>query len=338
MKLRADQLSKHLASPLLPIYVISGDEPLLAQEAADAIRKAAREQGYTEREVLDIDTGFNWGNLTAATQSMSLFGERKILDLRLNGKLGKEGSQALCDYCEHASSDTLLLMQCPRLDRSAQRAKWVKAVEKHGAMLQIWPIDRQQLPRWLQQRAQQIGLNIDRTGISLLAERVEGNLLAAAQELEKLRVLVGDQSVSGDAVNSLVATSARYDVFKLIDCVLQGQVAVALKMLRSLRNEGAEAIPLMGAITREMRNLYQCAQMISRGNGIDRVLDTAGVWDKRKPLFKQALGRIKEAELADLLRLAQEIDLSLKGQREGEPWEMIDQLVCRLAGQPLATA
>ena len=114
MKLRADQLSKHLASPLLPIYVISGDEPLLAQEAADAIRKAAREQGYTEREVLDIDTGFNWGNLTAATQSMSLFGERKILDLRLNGKLGKEGPQALCDYCEYAGSDTLLLMQCPR--------------------------------------------------------------------------------------------------------------------------------------------------------------------------------------------------------------------------------
>ncbi|MBB3046952.1 DNA polymerase-3 subunit delta [Litorivivens lipolytica] len=338
MKLRADQLSKHLASPLLPVYVISGDEPLLAQEACDAIRKAARDQGYTEREVLDVDTGFNWGHLTAASQSMSLFGERKILDLRLNGKLGKEGSQALCDYCETATQDTLLLVQCGRLDRSAQRAKWVKAVEKHGAMLQIWPIDRQQLPRWLQQRAQSLGLNIDRTGISLLAERVEGNLLAAAQELEKLKILVGSDAISGDAVNSLVASNPRYDVFKLIDCVLAGQVSTALKMLRGLRNEGAEAIPLMGAINREIRNLYQCAQQIGRGNGIDRVLDSAGVWDKRKPLYKQALGRVKEAELAKLLQLAQEIDLSLKGQREGQPWEMIDQLVCRLAGQPLAIA
>ena len=338
MKLRADQLSKHLASPLLPVYVVSGDEPLLVQEACDAIRKAARDQGYTQREVLDAESGFNWGHLTAATQSMSLFGERKILDLRVNGKLGKDGSQALCDYCDRANEDTLLLVQCARLDRSAQRAKWVKAVEKHGAMLQIWPIDRQQLPRWLQQRAQTLGLNIDRTGISLLAERVEGNLLAAAQEIEKLRVLVGDQAVSGDAVNSLVASSARYDVFKLIDCVLLGQLPSALKMLRSLRNEGAEAIPLMGAITREIRNLYQCAQMINRGNGIERVLDSAGVWDKRKPLYKQALGRVNEAELAELLQLAQDIDLSLKGQRDGQPWEMIDQLVCRLAGQPLVTS
>ena len=153
-----------------------------------------------------------------------------------------------------------------------------------------------------------------------------------------MRVLVGDQAVSGDAVNSLVASSARYDVFKLIDCVLLGQLPSALKMLRSLRNEGAEAIPLMGAITREIRNLYQCAQTINRGNGIERVLDSAGVWDKRKPLYKQALGRVNEAELAELLQLAQDIDLSLKGQRDGQPWEMIDQLVCRLAGQPLVTS
>ncbi len=338
MKLRADQLSKHLSSPLLPVYLITGDEPLLAQETADAIRAAARTQGYVEREVLDADTGFNWGHLTAASQSMSLFGERKILDLRLNSKLGKEGSQAIVDFCEAAADDTLLLISAGKLDRNAVRGKWVKAIESKGALIQIWPIDRQQLPRWLQQRAQQIGLNIDRTGIGLLAERVEGNLLAAAQELEKLRILVGDQAVNGDAVNALVASSARYDVFKLIDCVLQGQSATALKMLAGLRNEGAEGIPMMGAITRELRNLHRCAQMLNQGAGIDRVLDSAGVWDKRKPLYKQTLARLNETTLATLLLQAQTIDLTFKGQLKGQPWELVDQLVCRLAGQRLITS
>ncbi|WP_372809565.1 DNA polymerase III subunit delta [Litorivivens sp.] len=336
MKLRADQLSKHLSSPLLPVYLITGDEPLLAQETADAIRAAARDQGFIEREVLDADSGFNWGHLTAASQSMSLFGDRKILDLRLNGKLGKDGSQAVVDFCESAGDDTLLMISAGKLDRNALRGKWVKAIESKGALIQIWPIDRSQLPRWLQQRAQQIGLNIDRTGIALLAERVEGNLLAAAQELEKLRILVGDKAVGGDEVNALVASSARYDVFKLIDCVLQGQTTTALKMLAGLRTEGAEGIPMMGAITRELRTLHRCSQMLAQGAGIDRVLDSAGVWDKRKPLYKQTLTKIKERELASLLLLAQKIDLTFKGQQPGQPWELIDQLVCRLSGQKLA--
>lgn len=338
MRLRPDQLDKHLGGPLQPVYLITGDEPLLAQEAADAIRQAARNQGYTEREVLDAETSFNWNQLLAASQSMSLFGDRKILDLRTNGKVGKEGSQAICDFCDAATEDTLLLITCDKLDRNALRAKWVKAIETRGALIQVWPVDRTQLPRWLQQRAQAIGLNIDRAGIAILADRVEGNLLAAAQELEKLRVLVGDQAVGADAVNSLVASSARYDVFKLIDCVLQGQTASALKMLHSLRKEGAEGIPLMGAISRELRSLHQCAQLSARGNGIERVLDNAGVWDKRKPLYKQALSRMDEKHLAALLKAAQNIDLSFKGQRPGDPWEMIDQLVCRLAGQALVVS
>lgn len=336
MRLRPDQLDKHLQSTLLPIYLISGDEPLLAQEAADALRVAARSQNYTEREVLDAGSSFNWGQLRGASQSMSLFSDKKILDLRIAGKAGKEGSQAICEYCETASDDTLLLITCGRLDSAALRAKWIKAIEARGALIQIWPIDRQQLPRWLQQRAQKAGLNLDRAALDVLADRVEGNLLAAAQELEKLHVLAGDKPVSAEAVNSLVASSARYDVFKLIDSLLQGQTNIALRMIHSLQSEGAEGIPLMGAISRELRNLHQCAQLIANGDGIDRVLDKAGVWDKRKPLYKQTLARLSEAQLAALLSFAQEIDLCQKGQRAGDAWQLIDQLVCQLAGTPLA--
>ncbi len=335
MRLRLDQLDKHLGSALVPVYLISGDEPLLVQEAADAIRAAARSQNYTEREVLDADTAFNWGALRGASQSMSLFSDKKILDLRIAGKAGREGSLAICEYCDSASDDTLLLITCGRLDRASLGTKWVKSVEKRGALIQIWPVERQQLPNWLQQRAQKRGLNIDRPALEVLADRVEGNLLAAAQEIEKLHVLAGDKTVSADAVDSLVASSARYDVFKLIDCVLQGQTSTALRMIHSLHGEGAESIPLMGAISKELRSLHQCAQLLATGNGIERVLENAKVWDKRKPLYKQALQRLPLTQLATLLAFAQDIDLCQKGQRAGNPWEMIDQLVCQLAGTPL---
>lgn len=336
MRLRPEQLDKHLEGTLLPVYLVSGDEPLLVQEAADTLRQAARVRDYLEREILDADAGFNWGELRHASQSLSLFAERKILDLRLGAKAGKEGSQAIADYCEAAPEDTLLLISCGRLDRSAMRAKWIKAVESRGAVIQVWPVDRQQLPRWLQQRAQKRGLNLDRDAINLLADRVEGNLLAANQELEKLHVLAGDQRIGADAVNSLVASSARYDVFKLIDCALQGDAAGALKMLHSLRAEGNDGIPLMGAINREIRALQNCAQQVAAGNGIERVLDSAAVWDKRKPLYKQVLTRLSDTELASLLSAALQIDLCQKGQRPGDPWAGIDHLLCRLAGQPLA--
>ncbi|MFT5033146.1 MAG: DNA polymerase-3 subunit delta [Bacteroidia bacterium] len=336
MRLRSDQLDKHMNSTLLPVYLISGDEPLLTQEAADAIRRAARSQDYFEREVLDADTSFNWGQLRGASQSMSLFSDKKILDLRISGKAGREGSLAICEYCDKASDDTLLLITCGRLDRASLSTKWIKAVEKSGALIQIWPIDRPHLPSWLQQRAQKLGLNIDRAALEVLADRVEGNLLAAAQEIEKLHVLAGDKPVSAEAVNSWVASSARYDVFKLIDCILQGQTSIALRMIHSLHGEGAEAIPLMGAISKELRNLHQCAQLLATGNGIDRVLDSAKVWDKRKPLYKQALQRLTLSQIAALLSLAQDIDLCQKGQRAGNTWQMIDQLVCRLAGTPLS--
>ncbi len=336
MRLRPDQLDKHLSSALLPVYLISGDEPLLIQEIADALRTAARKQNYLEREIMEADSAFNWGQLRGASQSMSLFAEKKILDLRISGKAGKEGSQAISEYCENASDDTLLMITCGRLDRASLRTKWIKAVEARGALIQVWPIDRQQLPRWLQQRAQRLGLQMDRAALEVLADRVEGNLLAASQELEKLHVLAGDKTVSAEAVNSLVASSARYDVFKLIDCLLQGQTAQALRMIHSLHGEGAEGIPLMGAISRELRNLHHCAQLIATGNGIDRVLDNTGVWDKRKPLYKQTLNRLSLTQLGALLSFAQEIDLCQKGQRPGDPWQLIDQLACQLAGTPLS--
>ena len=227
------------------------------------------------------------------------------------------------------------MISSARLDRNSQRGKWFKAIDQIGAYLQLWPIERRQLPQWLAQRCQTRGMNIDRHALELLADRVEGNLLAAAQEVEKLQVLCGDQPVTADMVAATVANNARYDIFKLIDNALRADGSAALRMLASLRAEGAEGIPLLGALCRELRLLHRCAHFVEQGNGLERVLDDARVWDKRKPLYKNALQRLPSKQLAQLLRQSVQIDLALKGQSAEDGWQLLDKLVAELAGSPL---
>ncbi len=335
MRLRQDQLPQQLSKQLLPVYLVSGDELLLRQESCDLIRRHCRDSGFGEREVYEVDNSFDWGRLSGASHELSLFAERKLIELRLTGKAGKEGSAALCDYLEHADDSNVLLISCPRMDRSALNAKWAKAVDKAGAVIQVWPVDRAQLPRWLDQRFKAAGLNADRQALELLADRVEGNLLAAAQEVEKLRVLSDGAQISADMVAATVASSARYDVFKLIDNALKGDAATALHMLHSLQAEGAEGIPLLGAISREIRILFGLASAVAAGGGIERALDEARVWDKRKPLYKAVLQRLPRQRLGELLQNAARIDLAQKGQSPEDPWLLLGQLVAALAGREL---
>ncbi|MBF8780048.1 DNA polymerase III subunit delta [Pseudomonas fulva] len=341
MKLSPAQLDKHLKGQLAPVYVVSGDDPLLCQEAADAIRAAARRQGYDERQVFSADANFDWGSLLLAGASLSLFAQRRLLELRLpSGKPGDKGAAALIEYCANPAEDTLLLISLPRLDASAQKSKWGKALLE-GAQcqfIQIWPIDAQQLPQWIAQRLSQAGLSARRDAVELLAARVEGNLLAAAQEIEKLKLLAEASQVTVETVQAAVADSARFDVFGLVDAILKGDAGHALRMFEGLRGEGVEPPVILWALARELRLLAGIAQQFSQGVPLEKAFSQARppVWDKRRPLVGKAVQRLPAQRWNQLLLDAQRIDAQIKGQAEGSPWTSMTRLVLLMAGQRLA--
>ena len=341
MKLAPAQLNKHLQGTLAPVYIVSGDDPLLCQEAADAIRAAARQQGYDERQVFSADANFDWGNLLLAGASLSLFAQRRLLELRLpSGKPGDKGAAALIEYCAKPAEDTLLLISLPKLDGSAQKTKWGKALIEGGQcqFIQIWPVDAQQLPQWINQRLSQAGLSAQRDAVDLIAARVEGNLLAAAQEIEKLKLLAEGNQITVETVQAAVADSARFDVFGLVDAILNGEAGHALRMLEGLRGEGVEPPVILWALARELRLLAGLAQQFSQGVPLDKAFSQARppVWDKRRPLVSKALQRLSAQRWAMLLQDAQRIDAQIKGQAEGSPWTSLARLSLLMAGQRLA--
>ena len=333
MKIRAEQLQSHLSKELLPVYVISGDEPLLAQESADAVRLAARNKGFSGREVFHGEGKFDWSQLHNEANALSLFTEKKIIEIRIsNGKPGDKGSKALCELCANPSPDNLLLVILPKLERSAQNSKWVKALEAVGAHIQVWPVTGDQLPRWIKQRLLESNITANQQAVEILAERVEGNLLAAVQEIEKLKLLAIEGKVDAIMMSSVVADSARYNLFEFVDKVLAGDAQSAARSLRGLHSEGTDAIPLLWAITRELRILIKASEQISRGENRDWALKNAGVWEKRLPLFRTAIQRCSAAHLRMLLYQAGAIDRGIKGMRKADIWDELTTLVLSLAG------
>ena len=333
MKIRAEQLQSHLSKELLPVYVISGDEPLLAQESADAVRLAARNKGFSGREVFHGEGKFDWSQLHNEANALSLFAEKKIIEIRIsNGKPGDKGSKALCELCANPSPDNLLLVILPKLERSAQNSKWVKALEAVGAHIQVWPVTGDQLPRWIKQRLLESNITANQQAVEILAERVEGNLLAAVQEIEKLKLLAIEGKVDAIMMSSVVADSARYNLFEFVDKVLAGDAQSAARSLRGLHSEGTDAIPLLWAITRELRILIKASEQISRGENRDWALKNSGVWEKRLPLFRTAIQRCSAAHLRMLLYQAGAIDRGIKGMRKADIWDELTTLVLSLAG------
>lgn len=333
-KLRFEQLSAALKKSLSPIYLVSGDEPLLVQEACDSIRNAARTAGFSERELYHNEPGMDWGQILSSANSLSLFAERKLIELRLgSGKPGDKGGKVLLEYAAAPAADTLLLIAAPKLDGSTQRAKWFKAIEKAGCLVQIWPVTAAQLPRWIGQRLQQAGLKADSQAVEVLASKVEGNLLAASQEIEKLKLLVAEDGlISAEMMSSAVADSARYDVFGLVDKALHGDARAAVKNLHGLRGEGTDATVILWALAREIRTLWRVAHACAQGQNFDWAAKQAGVWDKRKALVKTALRRLKLPQLQLLLRKANAIDKAIKGMSMAQPWDELLDLTLNLSG------
>lgn len=336
MRIYPEKLQAQLKKPLLPVYVISGDEPLLSQECADAVRIAAREQGFTERELFHFEGNskqFDWDPLINEFNSMSLFSDKKIIEVRVpGGKLGDKGIAALAEICANPTPDNLLLVIFPKLEKSALNSKWLKTLESAGAHIQVWPVNANQMPRWIDQRLRAANINANQEAVQILADRVEGNLLAAVQEIEKLKLLAPEGSVDGSTMSSVVTESARYNVFEFVDRILAGDAQSAAKSLRGLENEGTEPIPLLWAITRELRILVKASDAVASGQKSDWALKKAGVWDKRIPLFRSALKRLKPAHLRMLLRQASAIDRGIKGMRDADTWDELATLALSFAG------
>ncbi len=333
MRLRYEQLASHLQQGLKPLYLISGDEPLQLMEAADAIRALAREQGFGEREVLHAEGGFDWNALSAASGSLSLFAEQRLLELRLpSGKPGKEGGAALVEYAASPPPDTLLIILSGKIDSASQKSKWFKTLEAAGVILQVWPVEPGALPGWVMGRMRSRGMQPTAGAAQILAERVEGNLMAAAQEIEKLRLLYGEGTIDVPQVEEGVADSARYDIFELVDTALLGDAVRTSRVIEGLRAEGVEPILVLWALLREIRTMAQMAGELAKGGSIEALLGQYRVWEKRKGPVRAGLQRHTLKRWLLLLRRAGRIDRMIKGVEPGNPWDELLQLALLMAG------
>jgi DNA polymerase-3 subunit delta len=323
MRLKPEQLSVALQKSLAPLYFVSGDEPLQIGEAADEIRSAAKKAGFSVREVLSVDGDFEWSTLRQEAGAFSIFAEKKIIDLRIpSGKPGTEGAKALIEYCDLLPADTLLLISAGKLSASAQKTRWFQTLEKVAVVIQVWPLQGKDLLQWLQRRGQKKGMQVDKEALRLLASRIEGNLLAAAQEIEKLYILHGSHPISRQEVENLVADSARFDVFKLMDSLLSGRSNRAIRIMHGLKAEGVAEPVVLWALSREARNLFNIETELNQGGGHkDSVLGKHHIWDKRKQIVNMALNRLKIKDLEEILLLCAKADQQIKGQLQGDCWE-----------------
>ena len=327
MRLSGDQLSAALARGVQAIYLISGDEPLLAAEAADAIRAAARAAGYADRTVFFVERGFAWEDLRQASQSMSLFADKRLLELRMPSGKPDKGADQLTALAESPPPDVMTLIMTGKLDKKASEAAWVRAVERNGTWIPVWPVGTAALPGWLRARAKSLNVELEDQAAQLIVDRVEGNLLAAKQELEKLHLLAGGKPIDAALVLSSVGDSTRYDVFQLAESAAAGNATRAFRVLLGLKSEGVEPTLILWALVRELRGLWQ-----SRERNRLRSGGRGSGWNLAATPSAQALARLEGLPLARLMRQAAQADRIIKGMAPGDAWSSLAGLAGALAG------
>jgi DNA polymerase-3 subunit delta len=338
MMLRPEALEGHLAKTIAPLYVIASDEHLLALEAADKIRRAARANGYSERDVLTVERTFKWGELLAANQALSLFGDKKLIELRIpTGKPGKDGSAALQAYAKDLSPDNLTLVTLPKLDWQSAKASWVTSLQQAAVYIDIPTVERAALPAWIGTRLAAQGQSADRQSLDFIADRVEGNLLAAHQEIQKLGLLHEPGKLSFEQIHDAVLNVARYDVFKLSEAMLVGDPARLVRMLEGLKGEG-EALPLvLWAVAEEIRTLLKLKAGMEQGRPLGALLKEYRIWGPRERMMEPALRRLSLATLEAALQDAAQVDKMVKGLRAkayaGDAWDAMLQLALKVARQ-----
>ncbi len=333
MRLGVDELEGRLKGGLLPVYLVAGDEPLQLGEAAQCIRDFARKAGYGHREVLEVGPGFDWAVFGAAAHSLSLFSEQRILDLRLTSfRVDKQGVSALVQFAEQPPAGTLLLITCPKLDRGAKASRWFRAVASSGAVVQVWPLSGDRLTAWIARRMAKRGMTAQSGVAAMVAERTEGNLLAAAQEIEKLSLLRGPGPIGRTEWAESVADGARFDVYDLVDAALEGRVARVLRIFLRVRAEGVPAAVVLWGLSREIRAMASMSFRIQRGEAIESTLDAFRVWGSRKPVVRRGLRLLDLTRWQMLLRRCASADRVLKGRERGDPWRELMVLGSTLAG------
>jgi DNA polymerase III subunit delta len=330
MLIKPEALAAHLERPLQPIYVVYGDE-LLTLECADAIRAAARKQGFDERETLVALAGFKWEQLLAATANLSLFGGRKVVDLRIpSGKPGNDGAAVLKQLAARASTDTLLLVSLPELNWQEEKAVWLTALGEAGVAIKAVAPGLAELPGWLGMRLKRQGQSADADALRFVAERTEGNLLAAHQEVLKLGLLYPAGPLSLEQVREAVLNVARYDLDGLREALLKGDLARYSRTLDGLRQEG-EALPLVvWAISEEIRALLQIKLGQAEGKPLPVLFKEARVWGPRQNVLSRAIGPLRSETLSALMHQLARIDRMVKGVAAGDPWTELLQLAVRL--------
>lgn len=321
MLLKGEQLPGQLDKGIKPLYVVCGDAPLLVLEAADTIRLAARQKGYTEREVLTVLSGFDWGQLAAATSNMSLFGSQKLVDLRIpNGKPGKDGSAALIDYCQRMSPDNVLLITLPQLDWKEEKAAWFTALSQAGIVVKLNSPPLAELPGWIAGRLRRQHQDADEEGLRFMAERVEGNLLAAHQEIQKLALLHPQGPLSTAQIREAVLNVARYNVDDLREALLAGDLPRLVRTLEGLQQEGEAPVLVLWAMTEEIRTLAQAKAGLARGQAQDALFKELRVWGPRQGLMRRALQSLSGKVLKEALEQAARLDRTIKGLESGDVW------------------
>jgi DNA polymerase III subunit delta len=346
MEIRAENLTKHLSGTLKFSYLLAGDEPLLVLEASDQIRAAARAQGFIERHVFDVNAQLDWDDVRYQTQAMGLFSQQKMIELRLtSGKIDADGLKLLETWAESPPEGIVLLVICPEWKKDLERAPWVRALNEHGALLIFWPLKREELPTWLVRRAQTAGLRLDQDAALALAERVEGNLLAAKQELDALTLNALQRKSAGGAnanqigladIEADVADGARFTAASVSDAALLGDAERVVRVLRSLQAEGEEAFMILSTLVRQIELTYELALAQDQGGkaAVAKLYPMRGVWPARQKFYERALARAGSTHWAKRVSECAAVDQTVKGRRFGDAWLSIERLALRTALSP----
>ncbi len=335
MRIKAEQLENELKKTLHPVYLVTGDEPLLLQEALDSVRLHCKNLGFDERKILEVDRKFEWSSLNEEANTLSLFAEKTLTELRLGKSTpGIPGANALQQYCDNLPEDKVLLIIADKLDASTLKSKWCSRLEQTGGLVQIWPINLHEMPRWIAQRANKMGLKLAREAVALLADRLEGNLLAAQQELEKLKLLHPNNSIeiSTDDVLESVSDASRYDVFNLTDACLAGKAKQSAKIISHLRLEGLEVTFVLWALSKEIRLLLHLSQALNKGQPLPALFKQHRIIQKRQAGLSAAAQKHSPQTLLGLLDQCKKVDDLIKGVEKGiSPWDLLTDITLAIA-------
>ena len=332
MKINLERLPALLKNSTAPIYLINGAEPLLLDEGSSFIRKQLHGHGFTERRSRQVNNTFDWNSLLEAMNSFSLFAAKSLLELRFPAnKLNDAGKKALALYAKRPPEDKVLLLVFDKLDTRTQNSAWFKAIEKIGVCITVWPVSTQNLPAWIQKRLQKYNMSADSEAVRFIANRTEGNLLAAKQEIEKLYLLFDKKKLTLEDVIHAAANSSRFDIFDLADAVLAGNNQRTLRIIKELQEEGTEATLILWTLTKEIRTLINISEKLAQNQPLEVIMNELRIWEKQKPLMRSSLKRHKLKNLLSLLKHASQIDLMIKGISTDNAWDNLTKLALSLS-------